>query len=127
MGQLGTPDMARIFKRKNVWYIDVRVKGRRIRRRVGRSKRIAELVLQDVEVKIARDEFGFTKRDISVDKLIELFLEYNRTNHRQSTMRRYRAVTDHFRRYRSEKRPDVVAVSQLTPEVIGRVQVLPSG
>lgn len=110
--------MARIFKRKNVWYIDVRVKGRRIRKRVGRSKRIAELALRDAEVKIARDEFGFTKHDISIDKLIERFLEYNRTNHRLSTARRYKAVTDHIRRYLSEKRPNVVALSQLTPEVI---------
>ncbi|MHC4707723.1 MAG: tyrosine-type recombinase/integrase [Planctomycetota bacterium] len=110
--------MARIFKRGRIWYLDVRVKGRRIRRRVGPSKKIAELALRDAEVKIAKDEFGFTKQDIAIDKLIERFLEYNRTNHRQSTTRRYRAVTDHFKRFLADKRPNLVAVSQLTPEVI---------
>ncbi|MCH9025339.1 MAG: phage integrase SAM-like domain-containing protein, partial [candidate division Zixibacteria bacterium] len=110
--------MARIFKRKNVWYVDVRFKGRRIRKRVGRSKKIAELALRDAEVKIARDEFGFTKSDISIDKLIERFLEYNRTNHRQSTARRYKEVTDHLRRYLAYSRPSVIALSQLTTEVI---------
>ena len=118
MGQHTAPNMATIFKRKNVWYLDIRVKGRRIRRRVGRSKRIAELALQDAEVKIARDEFGFTKNDISIDKLVESFLEYNRTNHRDSTSSRYRAVTDHLRRYLAARCPNVVALSQRTPIVI---------
>jgi site-specific recombinase XerD len=118
MGQLGDANMARIFKRGRVWYIDVRVKGRRIRRRVGASKKIAELALQDAEVKIAREEFGFTRHDISVDKLIERFLDYNRTNHRSSTTKRYKAVTDHLRAYLAEKRPDVIALSQLTAEAI---------
>jgi integrase len=85
---------------------------------VGRSKRIAELALQDAEVKIARDEFGFTKNDISIDKLVESFLEYNQTNHRQSTVRRYKAVTDHLRRYLAQRRPDIIALSQLTAEAI---------
>jgi hypothetical protein len=54
--------MARIFKRERVWYIDVRYKGRRIRRRVGASKRIAELALSDAVVRIEREEFGFAKK-----------------------------------------------------------------
>ena len=110
--------MGRIYKRKDTWYLDVRIKGRRLRRRVGKAKRVAELALKDAEVKIARDEFGFTKQDISVDRLIERFLEYNRTNHRTSTTRRYEAVTDHFRRFLAAGRPDVFAVSQVTSEVI---------
>ena len=110
--------MARIYKRENVWYLDVRIKGHSIRRRIGTSRKIAELALKDAEVKIARDEFGFTKHDISIDKLIERFLEYNRTNHRASTTKRYKAVTDHLRQYLKEKRHDIVAVSQLTSEVL---------
>lgn len=101
-----------------MWYVDVRVKGRRLRRKVGTSKKIAELALKDAEVKIVRDEFGFTKQDISVEKLIERFLEYNRTNHRASTTSRYKAVTDHFRRFLAAKRSDVVAVSQVTAEAL---------
>ncbi len=107
-----------IFKRENVWYLDIRVKGRRIRKRVGTSKKIAELALQDAQVKIAREEFGFNKTDITVVSLIEKFLEYNRTNHRTSTTKRYKAVTDHLRRYLEEKRKDIIMASQLSPEVI---------
>jgi hypothetical protein len=110
--------MARIYRRKNVRYVDVRVKGRRIRRRVGTSKRIAELAFKGAEVKIARDEFGFTKNDITVDKLVERFLGFSRINHSPSTARRYKAVTDHFRQYLSERRPDVISSSQLAAEAI---------
>lgn len=110
--------MGRIYKRQDVWYLDVRVKGQRLRKRLGPSKKIAELALKDAEVKIARDEFGFSKHDIVIDKLIERFLEYNRTNNRETTTSRYKAVTNHFKQYLLAKHPTVVAVSQLSPEII---------
>ena len=56
--------MGNIYKRGKVWYIDVRSKGRRIRKKIGSSKKIAELALKDAEVKIARDEYGFGDNDI---------------------------------------------------------------
>ena len=46
--------MGTLYKRGRIWYVDVRAKGRRIRKRVGASKRIAELALKDAEVKIAK-------------------------------------------------------------------------
>ena len=48
--------MGNVYKRGKVWYIDVRAKGRRIRKKIGSSKKIAELALKDTEVKIARDD-----------------------------------------------------------------------
>ncbi|MDD3732800.1 MAG: site-specific integrase [candidate division Zixibacteria bacterium] len=110
--------MARIYKRKNIWYIDIRVKGRRIRKKVGHSKRVAELALKDAEVKIAREEFGFTNKDITIEKLIELFLDYNRVNNRLSTTNRYKAITDHLSNYLKEKCPDVIMLSQLKEDII---------
>ena len=58
---LETIIMGTIYKRGKNWYLDVRAHGRRIRKRVGSSKKIALLALQDAEVKVARDEFGFAK------------------------------------------------------------------
>ncbi len=110
--------MGRIYKRCDIWYIDVRAKGKRIRKRVGKSKRVAELALRDAEVKIARDEFGFTQHDISIEKLIERFLDFSSTNHRTSTTERYKTVFDHLCVFLQDKHPDVMFVSQLTPEVI---------
>ncbi|HUV65635.1 MAG TPA: hypothetical protein VMW24_17195 [Sedimentisphaerales bacterium] len=42
--------MGSIYKRGKNWYIDLYVKGRRIRKKVGRSKDVARLALQDAEV-----------------------------------------------------------------------------
>ena len=69
--------MGSLCKRGDIWYIDVRAQGRRIRKRVGTSKKIAELALSDVKVKIARNEFGFAKNDISIEKFLERFMEYS--------------------------------------------------
>ncbi|MDH4158236.1 MAG: phage integrase SAM-like domain-containing protein, partial [candidate division Zixibacteria bacterium] len=114
--------MGRIYKRKNVWYIDVHTRGRRIRKRVGRSKRVAELALQDAEVKIARDEFGFAKNDTAVDRFLEMFLEYSRANHQPSTTTRYGAVIDHLREF-LQTRPNVTFLSEITPETIDQYKV----
>ena len=110
--------MARIYNRKDIWYVDYKYKGRRYRKRIGTSKRMAEAALKDIEIKIIKDELGFSKTDIKIESLIEKFLEYNRTNHRASTTKRYKAVTDHFRRFLTEKRKDILMISQLSPEVI---------
>jgi hypothetical protein len=52
--------MARIYKRGSAWYIDYAVNGQRIRQSVGKSKRVAELTLKDVEVKLSKGEHGFS-------------------------------------------------------------------
>ncbi len=115
--------MARIYKRGKVWYLDIRVSGRRIRRKVGLSKKIAELALQDAVVKAEREEYGFAKKDMSIPRFIDKFLEYSSANHRSATTNRYRAVTDHFRSFLGDKRPDISFVSQITSEVIDQYKV----
>lgn len=114
--------MGTIYKRGRVWYLDLRIKGRRVRRRVGPSKKIAELALRDAEVKIARDEFGFTKHDIGIEKFFNLFLEYSQATHRQATTDRYRAVMDHFRAF-LEQVPNVTFLSEVSTALIDRFKV----
>ena len=46
-----------VFKRGNSWYISYQFQGRQIRKAIGRSKRVAETVLKDVEVKIMKGEY----------------------------------------------------------------------
>jgi integrase len=115
--------MGRIYKRGRIWYLDVAAGKRRIRRRVGTSKKIAELALRDAEVKAARDEFGFAKNDIGVETFLERFLEHSGANHQPNTTTRYRAVIDHFRVFLKDKFPNVGFLSQITPEIIDRYKV----
>jgi len=114
--------MGNIYKRGKTWYIDVRARGRRIRKRIGSSRKIAELALKDAEVKIARDEFGFGENDISLDKFFELFTEYSQANHRAATTKRYKAVMEHFRAFLKTVR-NVSFLSEVTAEVIDRYKV----
>jgi len=114
--------MGSIYKRGNVWYVDVRARGRRIRKRVGRSKKIAELALKDAEIKIARDEFGFAKNDIAIDRFFNLFLEYSAAHNRRTTTERYRVVVDHFQQF-LQAQPKLSFLSQVTAEMIDRYKV----
>jgi site-specific recombinase XerD len=104
--------MGVLYRRGKIWYIDVRAGGRRVRRRIGVSKKVAELALKDAEVKIARDEFGFGKKDIPLEKFFSKFLEYSETNHSVATRKRYRAVVDHVRSFLKDK-PEIVLLSQI--------------
>jgi site-specific recombinase XerD len=115
-----------IYKRGRIWYVDVRAGGRRIRKRVGTSKKVAELALKDAEVKIARDEFGFAKNDASVDKFLDKFLEYSEANHSKATLDRYRAVIDHLKRFLKEK-PEIAFLSQITAKELDEYKVFRKG
>lgn len=46
-----------IYKKGNNWYIDYYIKGRRKRKKIGHSKKLAEQVLKDVHLKLARGEY----------------------------------------------------------------------
>ncbi len=110
--------MARIYKRDKIWYLDYSYNGIRIRKKVGNSKNVAELALKDIELQIARDEYKLTKQDIKIDTLIEIFLEYNLTNNRESTTKRYRAIMNHFREFLNLRKIPVRKVSQLNEGII---------
>lgn len=114
--------MGSIYKRGKHWYLDVRVKGRRIRKKIGASKKIAELALKDSEVKIARDQFGFSKDDLGVDTFFERFLDYSRVNHQPRTTNRYRAVIDHFQAFLRTQQ-NVTFLSEVSAETIDRYKV----
>ena len=55
-----------VYKKGNYWYIDYYLRGQRKRKKIGPSKKLAEQVLKDVQVKIAKREF----LDIAEEKKI---------------------------------------------------------
>lgn len=114
--------MARIYKRGKSWYLDIIVKGRRIRRKVSTSKRIAELALKDAEVRVARQEFGFARKDIAIDDLIKKFLDYSRANHREASTIRYNSVLNNLRRFIEEK-TKITFLSEVTTETIDQYKI----
>lgn len=82
--------MGRIFKRGGSWYIDFTHKGRRLRKRVGPSKRVAELALKDVELKSARGEYLgiYEERKVLFEDFAEKYLAFSKANKAAKSSRR---------------------------------------
>lgn len=108
--------MARIYKRKDIWYLDFQYKGRRIRKKIGKAKRIAEFALKDIEVKILKDELGILRKEIKIDNFIEEYLSYIKVNKRKKTAIRYREIIEHFRRFIQES--EVAKLSEINSLLI---------
>lgn len=72
----------RIYQRKSAWYLDYSHNGRRVRKRVGTSKKMAELALKEIELKIVKGEFlGIIEpKKILFDELCEEYLEFSKAN-----------------------------------------------
>lgn len=110
--------MGSIYKRNDVWYVDLRIQGRRIRKKMGKSKHLAELALKDLELKAERNQLGFLdKKEISVKDFFHQFQEYSNTNHRPASIVRYKAVVKHFIAF-LQNHTHVNQISQITPDII---------
>ncbi len=79
-----------VFRKGKDWWIDFYHQGKRIRRKVGPSKKVAEMALADVQVKKAKKEFlGVCepKRILFKDFATE-YLEYSKANKARSSYER---------------------------------------
>lgn len=112
-----------IRKRGKNYFLDVRVNGQRIRKILGPSRRLAELALKDLEVKIARSDLGFIEKDIPIEDLFSRFIEFSTANHAPNTVRRYSAILNNFRQFLS-KHPSLTKVSQLNAGLVEEYKVL---
>jgi integrase len=71
-----------VFKRQGNWWIDFYHQGKRVRRKVGPSKKVAEMALADIQVKKSKNDFlGVCdpKRILFKDFAVE-YLEYSKAN-----------------------------------------------
>ncbi len=89
--------MASIYKRENVWYVSFYINGKRVRKKVGRSKKLAELARKEIEVKIAKHELGWEEvKDPSFHDFKDDYLKYLKANTRNTTYIRYKKALQHF-------------------------------
>ena len=89
--------MGKTYERNGVYYVDLRIQGRRIRKKAGTSKKLAELLLKDLELKAERGNLGFLDRkEITIKDFLGEFRQYSQANHRPASQARYRAVINNF-------------------------------
>ena len=109
--------MATLRKKGNTYFIDYRVNGKRKRKTVGKSKKMAELALKDLEVKLAKGELGFETKDGSYTKLVDDYRSYIKTNVAPGTQKRYKSILDNFHRFLEEEFPHIEKVSQFNSKM----------
>ncbi len=109
--------MATLRIKGNAYFIDYRVNGRRFRKGVGHSKKIAELALKDLEVKLAKNDLGFLKQDGAYQKLLIDFENYCKTNLAPNTRKRYKSIIDNFNHFLKSTYPYLEKLSQFTSKV----------
>lgn len=56
--------MATTYKRGNNWYLDYRINGKRIRKSVGKNRKVANLALADIELKLGLIDAGLKPSNI---------------------------------------------------------------
>jgi len=118
--------MGRIYYRDKkkggrTWFADYTYQGRRIRKKIGPSKRLAELALKDIEIKIAKQELGFAPSDITLEKFFEEFDNFSRVNHAPESHRRYRNIINNFRIFLNDRR--AIKLSQLNPRLFEEYKI----
>jgi integrase len=71
-----------IFQKGKNWYIDYYFKGQRKRKKIGPSKKLAEQVLKDVQLKIAKGEYlgVYEEKKIIFEDFAKQYLEYSKAN-----------------------------------------------
>jgi len=105
-----------IFQKGNNWYIDYYVKGRRKRKKIGPSKKLATQVLNDVRLKIAKGEYLgiYDEKKILFSKYAEQYLAYSKTNKSWSTYNRQDRISiARLKSYFKDK-----YIYEITPQMI---------
>lgn len=77
----------RTYKRGNIWYIDYTYKDKRYRKRVGKSQKLAELALNDLELKMLKKEHLGIQDDKTIlfEDFSKKYLEHSKVNKAQKS------------------------------------------
>ena len=90
----------RVYQRKakGVWYIDYSFNGKRVRKKVGTSKKMAELALKEIELQIAKGEFlGIVEdRRMMFDELSAEYLKFSKASKRPQVHRRDKIIINNL-------------------------------
>lgn len=83
-----------VFKKQGVYWIDYYVKGVRTRKKIGRTKQIAELALAQVKVKIAKGEYLgiYEDKKLTLRQFAQEYLTYSQANKSRSSYARDRVT-----------------------------------
>ncbi len=79
-----------VYQKGKNWYIDYYFRGRRKRRKIGPSKKLAEQVLKDVQVKLAKGEYlgVHEQKKVTFGEFAQRYLDFCKASKAWSTYKR---------------------------------------
>ena len=69
----------------NTYFIDFLFDGKRVRKSLGRNKKVAALAAKEIEVKLAKQEHGFMVKDRAISSVITEYKEFSRETKSEAT------------------------------------------
>lgn len=110
-----------VFKKGDNWYIDYYVNGRRKRKKIGPSKKLALQVFQNVQAKIVKKEFLgiYENKKMLFSLLCEEYLEYSKANKAFSTYNRQDRISiNRLKPYFGDN-----YIFEITPQMIEKYKI----
>jgi len=91
--------MAFLWKDKKTatWYLDYTPDGgKRVRKRIGKSRQAAELALKEINYQLSFDRAGVSTPNVTLGDFFSKYEETVKSKLRPKSWKRYRAIIDHF-------------------------------
>ena len=109
--------MASIFARKRkhgvTWYVQHYVDGKVIQKKVGKSKKMAQMVAGEIDARQERKDANLEPRDYDLRQFFQEYMDYTRNNASPKYHRRNEITVRHFLGFLEKKHPRVSRLSQL--------------
>jgi site-specific recombinase XerD len=103
------------------WYIDFRVKGKRVRQRIGRSKQAAENYLKKVDYDLSLGGENLIPREYPVEEFIQEYLNYAKANKSATSYQRDRTTVNNLKPFLQEK--GIETISEITSKLLDEFKV----
>ena len=114
--------MGSVKKIGNDYFIEFNARGLLYQQKAGSDFRKAQLLLEEIEAKIAQGEMATIVRDVDADIFKATFLENFSKVHTIKTCQRYQLLVKHFYGFLAESYPHLKKLSQITPSVVQSYQ-----
>jgi integrase len=92
----------KIYQRKQIWYVDCSFNGRRVRKRVGTSKKLALQIGREIEARLIKGEYSIEddqhKETITFEEFCSEYMKYSKACKKPQTHRRDISIVNNLLR-----------------------------
>lgn len=116
--------MGTIRHRNGKYFIDLILQGKRYRKFISKSRKLAEIALREYELRADRQQLGFLERkDITFQDFFKEYADFSKTNHRVGTQKRYLGVIKNFEKFISSNFPNMAFIKYLKVDHLEKYKI----